>query len=82
MQLSLVSVFLCTYLVKSFGTTLAGIGQLDFVNGPNVSTPIRGSSSVVMLCIQGKHFCTCGDGEKVNNGGGGKVKVIIECAIV
>ena len=31
------------------GTTLAGLefGQLEFVNEPNVSTPIQGSSSVV-----------------------------------
>ena len=37
-------------------TSWAGIGQLDFVNGPNVSTQIQKSSSVVMICIQGKHF--------------------------
>ena len=41
------------YYGKIFGTTQAG---LDFVNGPNVSTLIQGSLSVVMICIQGKHF--------------------------
>ena len=54
---------------------------MDFVNRPNVSTPIQGSSSVVKrsACVQGKHFYTCfnrggdGGGRKVNNGGGGKV---------
>jgi len=52
-------------LSKIFGTIYTSrteIGQLDFVNRPNVSTLIQESSSVVMICIQGKHFCTCGDG--------------------
>ena len=59
---------------------------MDLVNLPDVSTPIQGSSSVV-ICVQGKHLCTCykgggdGGGGKVNKGGGGKIKVIIECAL-
>ena len=71
------------------GTTLAGL-KLDrwilSINQTFRSTPIQGSSSVV-ICVQGKHFCTCfkgggdGGGGKVNKGGGGKVKVTIECGI-
>ena len=63
------------------GTTLAGL-KLDrwilSINQTFRSTPIQGSSSVV-ICVQGKHFCTCfkgggdGGGGKVNKGGGGKV---------
>ena len=67
-----------------YNTSRAEIGQLEFVSGPSVWTPIQGSSSVVMICIQGKHFCTREDygGRKVNNGRGGKIQVIIECAIM
>ena len=71
------------------GTTLAGL-KLDrwilSINQTFRSTPIQGSSSVV-ICVQGKHFCTCfkgggdGGGGKVNKGGGRKVKVTIECGI-
>ena len=33
-------------------------GRLEFVK-PNVLTPIRGSSSVVIIYVQGKQFYTC-----------------------
>ena len=48
MTLSLGSTTL-TWFGEISGTTLAGLkfGQLEFVNEPNVSTPIQGSSSVV-----------------------------------
>ena len=82
------------------GTTLAGLefGQLEFVNEPNVSTPIQGSSSVVkdLHAYKASTICTCynggggggggkvnkGGGGKVNKGGGGEVKVITGCAIM
>ena len=82
------------------GTTLAGLefGQLEFVNEPNVSTPIQGSSSVVkdLHAYKASTICTCyngggdgrggkvnkGGGGKVNKGGGGKVEVITGCAIM
>ena len=82
------------------GTTLAGLefGQLEFVNEPNVSTPIQGSSSVVkdLYAYKASTICTCyngggdggggkvnkGGGGKVNKGGGGKVEVITGCAIM
>ena len=45
------------------GTTLAGLefGQLEFVNEPNVSTPIQGSSSVVkdLHGYKASTICTC-----------------------
>ena len=82
------------------GTTLAGLefGQLEFVNEPNVSNPIQGSSSVVkdLHAYKASTICTCyngggdggggkvnkGGGGKVNKGGGGKVEVITGCAIM
>ena len=48
------------------GTTLAGLefGQLEFVNEPNVSTPIQGSSSVVkdLHAYKASTICTCYNG--------------------
>ena len=68
---------------------------MEFVNEPNVSTPIQGSSSVVkdLHAYKASTICTCyngggdggggkvnkGRGGKVNKGGGGKVEVITAC---
>ena len=66
-----------------YHTSRAKNGQLEFVKA-NVLTPIQGSSSVVMIYVQGKHFYTCHNvemaevgewikaGAETKDGGGGE----------